>query len=81
MTMKFTLLRGGMFSGYGTFLLSLTTFLFLSVPVSQIIFGRDVQWEVLYGLPMFGYFWYMRLKPVRTVLIHDDGRVENRATH
>lgn len=76
MAIKFTLQRGGFYGTFATFGLGLMTFLFLWVPFGQHISGREVQWEVLYCLPMFGYFWYMRLKPVKAVLIHEDGRVE-----
>ena len=65
----YTLHRGQMFGVFGTAVLVLMTASVLYTPVAQYFAGQQVDYELTYSYPVFVYLWYMRLKPIRTLVV------------
>ena len=71
---EFRFRRGAFFTGYGTIGLILITVYFLW-RIGQTIAGSQPQWVGFVAGAGIVYVWYMRLAPVKTIVMVRDGGV------
>jgi hypothetical protein len=63
--------RGEIFQIGSTVMLALMSALLICMPIAQSIARRPVEYEIFWILPVIAFFWYVRLKPVTSVVISD----------